>query len=89
MPFGISPVPSEELFERLNSSGYTSLLTNLISTFIAHFKSADLRIEDLRAKAGLLSGQHRRGNAFVDVFELFLERYQARLAKAGDTTSQI
>ena len=56
-----------------------SWLARLLAVFLHHVKTSDLKPDELRARAREL-GDRRRNEAFLDVFEQALVRYQRSLA---------
>lgn len=71
-------VPRHTLVQKL-AQEQVSRLTDLLSTFLNHVKSGRLSPDDLRAYARG-TGDRRRNESFLEVFEQVLDRYQKRLA---------
>ena len=75
-----SPLSEDEVFEALQKTGYTTQLGKLLSTFLSHYKSNQLTQEETRNRA-LSSKEKTRALSFLDVFEVFYERYQRKLSE--------
>jgi DNA helicase-4 len=73
-----APRSQEEIFEALQAARYTTQLAVLVETFLAHFKSNQMSLKELMRKANG-SSDATRSTAFVELFRLFLERYQSEL----------
>ena len=73
-----APRPQEEVFKALREAKYTARLSVLVETFLAHFKSNQMSVSELMRKAKR-SKSAARNAAFADLFQLFLEKYQAEL----------
>ena len=71
-------VPRQTLVQRL-AQEQTSWLAGLLATFLNHVKSGGLSSETLRARARQ-TGDRRRNQGFLDVFEQVCVRYQKLLA---------
>ena len=71
-------VPRQTLV-RQRAQEQTSWLAGLLATFLNHVKSAGLSSDKLRARARE-SGDRRRNQAFLDVFDQVRTRYQKLLA---------
>ena len=71
-------VPRQTLARRLGQE-QTSWLAGLLATFLNHVKSGVLSSETLRARARQ-TGDRRRNQRFLDVFEQVRTRYQKLLA---------
>ena len=83
-----SPIPPEQVFEQLTEMGQVDAFTQVLSTFLRHFKSSGTtvsncldRVERSRDKA--------RGAAFLKIFEPVLEAYQNRLGDRIDFEDMI
>ena len=79
----LNPIPREEIFAVLNEQGRVEPFTQLVATFLHHFKGARLTIEAVEGRA---SGKRDggRSEAFLRVFRPIFERYEAKLADAGE-----
>tara|TARA_R110000868_G_scaffold117599_6_gene312167 strand:+ start:206 stop:2596 length:2391 start_codon:yes stop_codon:yes gene_type:complete len=65
----------EEILQSAVEAQYTSKLFNILKTFLGHFKSNQLTIEQLKAK---YSSNHRN-SLFLDIFEFFYYLYSSKL----------
>ena len=74
----LNPVPLANLLERLRPL-QESWLTGLIDTFLRHFKTSSVSHDQLRRRAA----ESERSNAFLDVFERVLDRYEGLLGDEG------
>jgi len=79
----LSPIPREELFTALDQQGRIEPFTRLVATFLQHFKGSRLSFEEVARRAGA-HRDSRRAQAFLAVFRLIFERYEAALASAGE-----
>ena len=75
-------IPRQELVRRL-AQEQTSWLAGLLSTFLNHVKSGRLSSDDLEFRARQ-TGERRRNESFLDVFEQVRARYQKLLADQGE-----
>lgn len=73
------PIPPDEVFDVLERQGRINPFTNLVATFLQHFKGSHLTFQDL-AKRATTTADPRRAKAFVSVFERVFERYEETLA---------
>ena len=71
-------VPRQTLVRQL-AQEQTSWLAGLLATFLNHVKSGSLSPDDLRARARR-TGDRRRNQGFLNVFEQVRDRYQKLLA---------
>ena len=76
--FVSSRFPRQTLVQRL-AQEQTSWLAGLLATFLNHVKSGGLSSEALRARAWQ-TGDRRRNQGFLAVFEQVRARYQKLLA---------
>ena len=74
----LKPIPPERLWAQLEGMRYTNRLTELLGTFLRHFKSNGFDFEDLRTKATVHPDPERCA-IFLDLFEVIFERYQDAL----------
>ena len=81
VPF--KPIARDEIFALLNEQKRVGPFTQLVATFLHHFKGSRLSMAGVRARAAERA-DGGRALAFVDVFEPIFETYQARLAEAGE-----
>ena len=68
----------EDIFKALQAARYTTQLAVLVETFVAHFKSNQMSMAELKRKAKG-SENATRNAAFAEFFELFFEKYQSEL----------
>ena len=73
----LEPVPFRELLQGLSRWLVTSL-AQLVATFLNHVKTSGISPETLRARARR-SSDPARSEAFLDIFEQVLERYERLL----------
>ena len=79
----LNPIPREEVFAVLNEQGRVAPFTRLVATFLRHFKGARLSIEAVEERASE-KRDAGRSEAFLRVFRPIFERYEAKLAEAGE-----
>ena len=79
----LNPIPTEEIFAVLKEQRRVAPFTQLVATFLQHFKGARLSIETVEGQA---SDKRDRGRseAFLRVFRPIFELYEAKLAEAGE-----
>ena len=70
------PIPHEELVKKL-AQHRISRLAYLLKTFLNHFKTNGLSLDELRKR---VLGDRRRNERFLEVFEQVQERYERLLA---------
>lgn len=77
----LQPIDPERLWEQL-PSGYTNRLTELLGTFLGHFKSNRFDLGELRRRAASHDdeAERERRAIFLDLFEVIFDRYQKALA---------
>ena len=78
----LSPIPSDEVFGVLERQGRIDPFTNLVATFLEHFKGAQLTFRELARRAATVADS-RRAEAFVSVFETIYQRYEQSLSDRG------
>jgi DNA helicase-4 len=77
-----NPIPRDEIFNKLKRLGDVTLFVGLIVKFLNLFKSSQSTIKELRGKAkGYVNW--RRYHAFLDIFELIYDDYEAALQESG------
>ena len=79
----LNPIPREKIFAVLNEQGKLAPFTQLVATFLQHFKGSRLSIEAVEARAAE-KRDAGRSEAFLRVFRPVFERYEAELAAAGE-----
>lgn len=83
-----APIPSEQVFDGLSELGRIDAFTQTLGTFLRHFKSAGLSVEECRSR-GERSADAPRGLAFLKVFEPVFLAYQRRLGDRIDFEDMI
>ena len=73
------PVPRQTLVWQL-AQEQTSWLAGLLATFLNHVKSSRLSSDELASRARRKTGDRRRNESFLDVFEPVRARYQKLLS---------
>jgi DNA helicase-4 len=81
-------IPSEVVFKALSQMGQVDAFSQTLGTFLRHFKSRELSIDQCRRAAEEATDAPRR-LAFLKIFEPFLEAYQKRLAGKIDFEDMI
>ena len=76
----LSLIPPAEIFAVLEQQGRIDPFTQLVATFLRHYKGAQLSVEEVARRAGQTSDRPR-AEAFLAVFGAIFERYQESLAK--------
>ena len=76
----LSPIPSRNTFSVLEQQGRIEPLTRLVSTFLHHYKGAQLSADDVARRAARAPNR-LRAEAFLTVFIPVYERYQDSLAR--------
>ena len=79
----LSPIPREDVFAVLNQQGRIDSLTQLVATFLQHFKGNRLTVSDIAGRART-QRDRARAQAFLAVFSPIFERYRETLADAGE-----
>lgn len=83
-----APISATQVFEKLNELGRVDAFTQILGTFLRHFKGAGLTLEACRRRGEALPNA-RRNRAFLDIFEPVFEEYQRRLADRIDFEDMI
>lgn len=90
------PIDIELLYEKLNQSNYIDSFTELLGTFLNHYKSNQLTLENVRNKIDILIAEDKkesklevedsikRMNAFVMLFEPIYKAYEHILKKNNE-----
>lgn len=85
------PVNTNSLFEKLSNAEYIDTFTELLGTFLNHFKSNQLKIENVNSKILSLKNEKnirdsftaedsiRRQEAFLKIFEPIFASYENKL----------
>ena len=79
----LSPIPRKDVFAVLNQQGRIDSFTQLVATFLQHFKGNRLSFSDITERARTHQGR-KRAQAFLAVFRRVFERYQKALADSGE-----
>ena len=83
-----NPIPPEKVFEQLTEMGQVDAFTQVLGTFLRHFKSSGTTIQSCRDRAER-SVDKPRGAAFLKIFEPVLDAYQERLEDRIDFEDMI
>ena len=78
----LSPIPPDDVFAVLNDRGRIDPFTQLVATFLQHYKGSRLTFSKLSRRAATAAGR-LRAEAFVSVFKPIFERYQETLSGLG------
>lgn len=84
----LAPVPEEAVLQRLETLGRFDAFTLTLATFLRHFKSGGLTIDQCRSRARQ-SDNPSRSTAFLDIFEHVFAAYQQRLGSRIDFEDMI
>ena len=76
-------IDPESILQKLNATNQFDPLTNLMATFLSHFKGGCYTIEQVRAQAKKRGAKDPRFEAFLTLFEKVLEKYEALLTEDG------
>lgn len=68
-----TPIPFDEVLKKLNEIHVIDNFTSLLDSFLNHFKSNDLTIEDLYNR---ISNKQKREKSFISIFDKFLKVYE-------------
>ena len=79
----LSPKPREDVFALLNQQGRIEPFTQLVATFLQHFKGNGLTLADIAGRARTQQ-DHARARAFLAVFGPIFKRYQETLSCGGE-----
>ena len=79
----LSPIPRKNVFTVLEQQGRIDPFTQLVATFLQHFKGSRLSFTEIAQRA---SARHdrTRAQAFLSVFRPIFDRYQETLDSAGE-----
>ena len=78
----LSPIPSDQVFVALREQEQVDRFTRLVTTFLHHFKGAQLSFREVAQRAAE-PGDRPRAQAFLALFEPIFERYQELLSGKG------
>ncbi len=79
----LSPIPPGKAFSALKKLGRIDPFTQLVATFLRHFKGSRLSFADLAERASA-HRYRKRALAFLAIFRPIFERYQDALARSGE-----
>lgn len=71
------------ILQKLNATNQFDPMTNLMATFLNHFKGGSYTIEQVYEQAGVRGEINPRFGAFLALFEKVLDKYESRLATEG------
>ncbi len=83
-----NPIPPEQVFNQLTEMGQVDAFTQVLGTFLRHFKSSGTTVANCRKRAEQ-SADHARGMAFMKIFEPVLQAYEIRLGDRIDFEDMI
>lgn len=83
-----NPIPPEQVFEKLTEMGQVDTFTQVLGTFLRHFKSSGATISNCLDRVNG-SRDKPRCAAFLRIFEPVLEAYQNRLGDRIDFEDMI
>ncbi len=78
----LSPLSRDKVFAALNEQGRIDPFTQLLATFLQHFKGARLSFDDIDRRAARVTDSSR-AKAFLRLFRPVFERYQEALTESG------
>ncbi|WP_299376610.1 UvrD-helicase domain-containing protein [uncultured Kiloniella sp.] len=84
----LRPIPDDQLFNKLSEMGQIDAFTQTLGTFLRHFKSSGLSIEECHSKVSN-DGEDPRNRAFLKIFKPMLSAYQERLGGQIDFEDMI
>jgi DNA helicase-4 len=84
----VKPLPTEQVFEKLTELGQIDAFTQLLGTFLRHFKGSGRTVEECR-KRNAKQKLGARGLAFLGIFEAVFAEYQKRLEPRIDFEDMI
>jgi len=76
-----APLPSNQIFDKLNEMGKVNSLASLLSTFLNLFKSSGKSLETLKSE---ISPDDTRTKAFLDIFSVIYKDYEECLWQNGE-----
>jgi DNA helicase-4 len=76
-----APLPSNQIFDKLNERGKINSLASLLSTFLNLFKSSGKSLETLKSET---SPDDTRTKAFLDIFSVIYKDYEKCLWQNGE-----
>ena len=84
----LQPIDQDKMLDKLVALGLVDAFTPMLATFLRHFKSSDITIEDCRRRAEK-SAEKARGLAFLQIFEAAIGAYANRLGERIDFEDMI
>ncbi|MCC3306036.1 UvrD-helicase domain-containing protein [Sneathiella sp. HT1-7] len=84
----IKPIPEDQVFSTLTEMGQIDQFTQILGTFLRHYKSSNLSINQCKAISDNLENK-RRHFAFLKIFEPLFEAYQQRMGDKIDFEDMI
>jgi DNA helicase IV len=78
----LCPIPSETIFKKLDELGAVDTFSQLVGTFLNHFKSNKRSVRELRETIQQ-NKDGTRSLAFLELFEMVYDEYEGTLAKEG------
>ncbi len=82
------PIPSDQIFDTLSEMGQVDAFTQILSTFLRHFKSSGVTVGKCRTRGEMVKDK-ARNLAFLQIFEPLIEAYQKRLENRIDFEDMI
>lgn len=79
----LSPISPDKIFSVLERQQQADPFIYLVTTFLRHYKEAQLTFSEVAQRAAKIS-EHTRAEAFLDVFKPIFERYQETLVSRGE-----
>ena len=76
-------IDPESILNKLDATNQFDPLTNLMATFLSHFKGSCYTIKEVREQAKERGERNNRFEAFLTLFEKVLEKYEGYLAEDG------
>ena len=76
----LKPMSKKRILDELNDKGKVTELSNLICTFLNHYKSNELNLDEIKIKSKQ-KPQKERCLAFIDIFQIILNKYQDELKR--------
>lgn len=82
------PVPPDQIFDTLSEMGQVDSFTQTLCTFLRHYKSSGVTIEQCTKRGAKAEDKHR-SLAFLKIFSPLLDAYQNRLGDRIDFEDMI
>ncbi len=84
-----SPLPTENIFDRLKEMGQIDAFTQTLATFLRHFKDSNLSLDQCRYKINDDTENSERSLAFLEIFDFLFTEYQKELGDRIDFEDMI